>query len=367
MLVKGRVKVSTVGLGIGVKDGILGVSYDGKSILLDPKRDFDSDFTFVSHAHADHLFVRRKKASKSSRKILASDATSIIANYRGHDLERPIQTPEEYRLVDTGHILGSRGFLIPDEFFYTGDISMRNRAFLSGASLPPARHLIIESTFARPEYIFPPLDRCMRQTNEIISEMYDRGIPIILMGYPLGKAQLLTELFKHWDPMIVHETVHKMNSVYKELGVPLKECLTFLQAKKRGMFQLGVPWIMVSPFLSGGAELVKEMKSCCKAVTVGFTGWAVGEGFCQVMGLDYAIPLSDHCDYLELLEIVKHCKPEKVYTIHGFADDFASKLRTMGYDAQAISPRKKQISRNSVRTKGTLDSRSQTILDPYFQ
>ncbi|HET6730968.1 MAG TPA: MBL fold metallo-hydrolase RNA specificity domain-containing protein [Nitrososphaeraceae archaeon] len=356
-----------MGIGVGIKDRILGVHFDGKSISLDPKRDSDYDFMFVSHAHTDHLFIRRKKAFKSSKKILASHATSIIANFRGHDLEKPIQTPEEYHLVDTGHILGSRGFLIPDELFYTGDISMRNRAFLSGARLPQARHLIIESTFARPEYVFPSLDQCIHQTNEIISEMYDRGIPIILMGYPLGKAQLLTELFKHWDPMIVHESVHKMNSVYKELGVPLKECLTFLQAKERGMFQHGVPWVMISPFMSGGAEFVKEMKSCCKAVTVGFTGWAIGERFRQVMGLDYAIPLSDHCDYLELLEVVKHCKPEKVYTIHGFADDFASKLRAMGYDAQAISPKKKHISENSGRRNESLGSTTQTILDPYFQ
>ena len=38
-------------------------------------------------------------------------------------LETPIATPEGFDLVDTGHILGSRGFLIPDELFlYRGHI-----------------------------------------------------------------------------------------------------------------------------------------------------------------------------------------------------------------------------------------------------
>ena len=116
------------------------------------------------------------------------------------------------------------------------------------------------------------------------------------MGYPLGKAQLLTEFFRHWDPLIVHESVHEMNSVYRQLGIPLKEGMTFSQAKENGMIQRGVPWIMISPFMSRSAEFIRTMKSSCNAVTVGFTGWATRARFRQVMGLDYAIPVSDYCD-----------------------------------------------------------------------
>ena len=38
------------------------------------------------------------------------------------------------------------------------------------------------------------------------------------MGYTLGKAQLLTKSFGHWDP-IIHDSVAKINSIYSELGV----------------------------------------------------------------------------------------------------------------------------------------------------
>ena len=83
-----------------MNDGVLAVEVGGKSISLDPKRDSHSDFTFVSHAHTDHLSLRRKKRN-GSRKILASEATAVIANSRGHDLETPIPTPEGFDLVDT--------------------------------------------------------------------------------------------------------------------------------------------------------------------------------------------------------------------------------------------------------------------------
>ena len=359
------VKACRLGIQVALNEGVLAIQVGSRSISLDPKRQYDSDFTFVSHAHTDHLALRRRKHN-GSRKILASQATVVIASSRGHELETPVETPEEYRLVDTGHILGSRGFLIPDELFYTGDISTRKRAFLKGIRLPKVKNLILESTFARPEYVFPSLEQCIHETNELISKMYNRGIPLILMGYPLGKAQLLTEFFRHWDPLIVHESVGVMNSVYRQLGIPLKNGMTVSQAREKGMIKRGVPWIMISPFLSRGADLIKTMKSCCNAVTVGFTGWATRARFRQVMGLDYAVPISDHCDYNELLEIVRYCNPEKVYTIHGFADYFAMKLRTMGYEAMALKGQNKQKGEDTNRLRKIAHPNNQSLIDSYF-
>jgi len=54
---------------------------------------------------------------------------------------------EEYdgfRLLDTGHILGSKGLLIGDSLYYTGDISARERAFMKSARIPKVHTLIIE-------------------------------------------------------------------------------------------------------------------------------------------------------------------------------------------------------------------------------
>ena len=63
------------------------------------------------------------------------------------------------------------------------------------AHVPSADILIIESTFGRPEYIFPGVAEIIHKTNRIISEMYNLGVPVLLMGYPLGKAQLLGCIF----------------------------------------------------------------------------------------------------------------------------------------------------------------------------
>jgi putative mRNA 3-end processing factor len=165
--------------------------------------------------------------------------------------------------------------------------------------------------------------------------MYDLGIPVILMGYTLGKAQLLTKLFGHWDP-IIHDSVAKINSIYSELGVKLESVMTHSQAQEKGILAKNKPWVMVAPLMSSRCAFLKEIKSRYGAVTIGFTGWAIGSRYRYMMGLDYVMPLSDHCDYNELLAAVRQCRPEKVYTFHGFAKEFAEALMRIGFDAEAV-------------------------------
>jgi putative mRNA 3-end processing factor len=186
------------------------------------------------------------------------------------------------------------------------------------------------------------------------------------MGYPLGKAQLLTEFFRHWDPLIVNESVFRMNSIYRQLGVPLKGGITLSQARERGLIQSGIPWIMISPFMSKSSEFIRAIKSSSNAVTIGFSGWASRTGFKQMMGLDYAMPISDHCDFNELLEIVRCCDPEKIYTIHGSSDGFASRLRAMGYEAEAIMVRKTRDGKGIRRVRRLPLSKDQTLIDSYL-
>ena len=321
--------MATVTLG---QSGIM-VQQNDTSIALDPSHPVDCGFTFVSHAHVDHLHRRGRKKIKTQ--VLASNETVLIAHARGYEIVDAAQEYSGFQLIDAGHILGSRGLLIGhDDVYYTGDISMRERSFMKGAKVPHAKTLIIESTFGRPEYVFPALSELTHRTNKIISEMYDLGKPVILMGYALGKAQLLTKLFSHWDP-IIHDSVAKINSIYSELGVELSDT-TPSQGERKELFSKSRPWVMVAPMMSDRSAFVKEMKERYDAVTIGFSGWGVGTRYRYMMGLDYVMPLSDHCDYNELVAAVMQCKPEKVYTFHGFAKEFAESLCEMGFNAQPV-------------------------------
>jgi putative mRNA 3-end processing factor len=301
---------------------------DDKTVHLDPKRGTENGISFVSHAHLDHLHNQRGKGI-----LIASKQTTAIAKLRGYSIENYVEEYENFSMIDAGHILGAKGLLF-DDVFYTGDISIRDRGFMKGAMAPKCKTLITECTFGMPEYVFPTIDETVKKVNKIISELYGKGKPVILLGYELGKAQILSYLFSHWQPYY-HDSVKKVNDLYRQFGVDLNESLGHTEAESQGLLDKK-PWLMIAPNMSGQNAFVKHMKSKYDAITIGFSGWAQSSRFSFARGHDYSIPLSDHCDYNELIDLVKRCNPEKVYTVHGFVDEFAADLSKMGYDAQPL-------------------------------
>lgn len=309
------------------KNGML-CEVNGKRVCLDPKNADSTGINFVSHAHSDHL------PSKNGGMILASIETNEIANLRGFRMENHVQNIDEFLLVDSGHILGAKGLLF-DEIFYTGDICTRNRGFLRGAKIPKCKTLITECTFGLPEFVFPKIEVIQKQVNELISDLYGKGIPVILMGYQLGKAQTITQLFGHWGPLYFHDSVKEMNSLHQKLGVSLNDGIGHSEAQKKGLLDKK-PWIMIAPMMYSKSNFLKEMKSKYGAVTIGFSGWAQSTRFPFGRRSDYSIPLSDHCDFNELVNMVVQSGAEQVYTIHGFVEEFSQHLRKLGINAQPL-------------------------------
>jgi putative mRNA 3-end processing factor len=309
------------------KNGIL-CEVNEKRVYLDPKNTDAARINFVSHAHSDHL------PSKNGGIILSSIETNEIANLRGFKMENHVDSLEDFILIDSGHILGAKGLLF-DNIFYTGDICTRNRGFLQGAKIPKCKTLITECTFGLPEFTFPKNDEIQKQVNELISELYGKGIPVILMGYQLGKAQTITQLFGHWGPLYLHDSVKEMNSLHQKFGIPLKDGIGHSEAEKNGLLERK-PWVMVAPMLSGKNKFIQDMKSKYGAVTIGFSGWAQSTRFSFGRRTDYSIPMSDHCDFNDLVDMVIQSEAEQVYTIHGFVDEFAEHLRKIGISAQPL-------------------------------
>ncbi|HEY7226723.1 MAG TPA: hypothetical protein VH481_01195 [Nitrososphaeraceae archaeon] len=317
---------------VSVDDSGITVDNRNKKIALDPNKQPDSNFIFISHAHTDHLY---RHAKPNGNKIITSKITHKIAMHRGYRYG-DLYEEHDFRLLDSGHILGSNGLLVDDELYYTGDISIRKRAFMNPAVIPKARILIMESTFGHPDYIFPKFETTIHKTNLIISEMYHQGIPVILLGYTLGKAQILTNVFRHWKPLIIHDSIHEMNKLYSEFGIGMDDYVTYSDAEKTNMLSSHRPWLLIAPLTSSKNGFLKHMKKKYGALSIGFSGWAVKPYYKYALGLDYCFALSDHCDYDDLITVVRKCNPEKIYTFHGFAERLAENLRLLGYDATSL-------------------------------
>ena len=319
------------GASVSINNGIQ-IDYGDHRYLLDPRDSVPSDYTFVSHAHIDHVHRPKRGA-----KVLASRETTDLAYARGYDLGETVDQLDSIDLLDSGHILGSRALRIGDEVLYTGDAAGRERAFLGKCRTRRARILITETTYGSPEYVFPPTAKLVREVNTLISETFDKGKPVVLMGYPLGKAQLLCYFFSAWGPLYLHESVAKMNEVHRKYGIDLRRGKTVDPASPGAGELSPGPWLMVSPMMGGSSRFLSGLKRRYGAVIVAFSGWATDPGYRQYLGVDYAFPMSDHCDYAELLRLVQEVAPEVVYTTHGHAQGFARDLKRLGFTARSLA------------------------------
>jgi Cft2 family RNA processing exonuclease len=292
---------------------------------------------FISHAHFDHM-ARHELA-------LCTPATGRLYQHRlgwraglqtaprRRVLELPYGKPVDFgglRLTTfpAGHCLGSAMLLVEDgekRLLYTGDFKLGPSATAEPAVLPPADVLIMESTFGRPQFRMPPRAQAIAALVELVRGTLFRGEVPVLHLYPMGKSQEISRILNdHGIGVLQHPEIFAITRVYQACGVELD--------KTREYHRFPLP----------GCAVITLPKSCPRfrlpglerTVSIAVTGWA-GCRSLRRLGVDHAVPLSDHADYDELIEAVRLVHPERVFCTHGPAE-FVDDLRNAGWDAQRL-------------------------------
>ena len=298
---------------------------------------------FYSHAHSDHIprkIPKTKVICSSITRVLVENFVSNYEDgefYESHSIDNTI-----FSQVPSGHIIGSTALIIdsPDnKVIYTGDVSIRNKGFLEPFKPEKCDKLIIESTFGTPKYTFPRYDEVIKETQEQIQKYLEEGIPVVLMGYALGKAQMLYHSFSHLsDTNILHGSNEKINSLLAKNGIDGSiTALTYQDAKDGGLLEETNNWILFSPLRSGRNEFNAFLKKKFGVKFFAFSGWAISPNYKYQMAVDHAIPISDHADFSELIEICEKCNPREIYTVYGPKIQLAAELRKRGFKATPLS------------------------------
>lgn len=312
-----------------------GIYFPQLRLWLDPHWPKD-ELVFVSHAHSDH--------TADHREVILSEPTARLMSARmgGKRIEHVLHYNEpqvfqrggnEFRitLVPAGHIFGSAMSLIECEgesLLYTGDFKLRRGLSAEPCQPVHADALIMETTYGRPQYRFPPTEDVVRGVARFCKEALDNEETAVLYGYSLGKSQeILCALADLGLPIVLHGTVFNMTKVYEQFGHRFPPYEKYESGSAQGKV------VVCPPSVSGSAMLRNLGRTRCAVLT----GWAVDAGCKYQYRCDAAFPISDHADYGDLIEFVKQVQPKRVYTLHGFAADFAATLRGMGYEARALS------------------------------
>ena len=73
------------------------------------------------------------------------------------------------------------------------------------------------------------------------------------------------------------------------------------------------------------------------------SGRAVEQGYAGEVGVDVALPLSDHAGFSDLLQYAVRSGASRVLTVHGYAEDLAHALRQRGVRAHSIRELQRQL------------------------
>ena len=313
------------------RDGIEIELSDGTRVVCDAD-DPDGDVNVVTHAHGDHY-------PDGEATAVCSPLTADLATAR-RDTPLHRTTDDRVELIPAGHVAGSRAALVTDpdgtRYLYTGDVCTRSRFYLDGFEPPDADVLVVEATYGDPTYVFPDHDTVAA---EIRSWLASTAAPVLLLGYALGRAQKLQLLADRAgrDRIFTTDAVRRVNEV-----VETHRDVRFDVRPYEDDTTLADGDAFVIPMTSGRINWISSLAESAGAVTAGFSGWAIEESFKFRGDFDETFPLSDHCDFTELLDLVDAVDPDRVYTQHGSVTTLAEQLTDVGYDATAL--RRNQLS-----------------------
>jgi ATP-dependent DNA ligase I len=293
----------------------------------DPKR-----FAFVSHAHSDHIAPHQE--------MILSEHTARFLQTRmpGARVEHVLPFGEQRRvrgvdvtLLPAGHIFGSAQLFVSstdETLLYTGDFKLRRGKSAEPPEWRQADTLIMETTFGLPRYQFPPTEKVIKQIVAFCRDAIAEGAVPVLLGYSLGKAQeILCSLDGAGLMPMLHGSVYQMTRIYERSG---QSFCKYLRYKKNDI----AGKVLICPPSASHSPMIENIPGRRVAM---ISGWAVEPNAIYRYQVDAAFPLSDHADYNDLVRYVDLVQPKRVFTVHGFAAEFARDLRDRGIEAWALS------------------------------
>jgi len=159
-----------------------------------------------------------------------------------------------------------------------------------------------------------------------VAEQLKKGFSVILAGYKLGKAQELTKFVNTFfsTPPIVHPQIAQYNAVYEQHGISLGPYFVPSDSEAKELAKSPAIFILPPTLVNLNTISVLSSQYNRRFVTAFATGWAnhfFGRSFTK------SFVLSSHADFNQLLSFVAEVEPKQVFTMHGYAAEFARAIK----------------------------------------
>ena len=287
------------------------------------------DYAIISHGHADHA----RRGMK--RYLCQSDSENILKQRLGLDIKIESLPYSKTLSINgvkvsfhpAGHVIGSAQIRLEYKGYvlvFSGDYKTQSD-FITSAFEPIKCHTFItESTFGLPIYRWKEEQTLQKELQDWVLLNSTNKRTSVFFGYSLGKAQRLMSLLEGLNDMYVHSAISNMNSAIAASGINLPKTIILQPGFKKDDLKGKV--VILPPALIG-SKLVKSIPDSATAIC---SGWMQIRGNRRWQSVDAGFTVSDHADWLGLIEAVKATEAEQVYVTHGSQAIFSKYLKELG-------------------------------------
>lgn len=317
-----------------------GLFCSGGGFYIDPWQPVER--ALLTHAHGDH-------ARAGSAAYLCTPQTVPLLRRR-FGADAPLESLPYGQAMTigsvrvsfhpAGHMLGSAQIRIEGAegvWVVAGDY--KRAADPTCAPFEPVRcdTFITESTFGLPIYRWDQTSVVMADILSWWKRNREAGKTSVIFCYTVGKAQrLLAELASVSEtPVHVHGMLTGMIEAYREAGVMLPEVRQVIErtsGRKSETASLAGQ-LVLAPLAARGTPWMRRLGTHSDGFA---SGLMRVRGVRRQRAYDKGFVISDHADWLALLQTVSDTGARRVLATHGYAEPLARYLRSAGLESGII-------------------------------
>ncbi|MGC6442703.1 MAG: ligase-associated DNA damage response exonuclease [Rubripirellula sp.] len=310
----------------------------------------------ITHAHSDHAcygcrnYLGSKEGEHLLRLRVNRDAEFMFVDFG----EVVNMGSVKISLHPAGHILGSSQIRLEyrgQVTVITGDYKLEPDPTCSPWEPISCHHFITESTFGLPIFRWASQHEVQESINHWWRSNQSQGRCSVLYGYAIGKSQrLLAGLDPSLGPILTHGAVEKGIQAYRDSGVSLPPTTYAADAPAKDINHNAI--VLAVPSAHGTSWL----KRFGKISTAMASGWCMMRGWRRRRSMDQGFVISDHVDWLSLLEAVQLANAEMVWVDHGYSQVVARYLNENGQPAKSIGRQSRNETEDEAKITPSLAS-----------
>lgn len=292
----------------------------------------------ITHGHSDH-------ARSGHGAVLATRETIEIMKVRngpdaaGRYEPLPFGQPVSIngvrvRLAPAGHILGSAQIVIEwagRRAVISGDYKRTSDPTCASFEVVPCDLFVTEATFALPVFRH---EKAENEVEKLLASLAAEPHRTHLVGaYNLGKCQRMIRIIRnagYVEPIHLHGAVTALTELYRSFGVEFGELRPVAEADARtlpGGIVICPPSALSDPWSRRFADPVRILAS----------GWMRVRSRARQLGIELPLVVSDHADWMELIQTIVETGAEEIWVTHGREDALVHYLSSIGRRARALA------------------------------